>query len=61
MSEKLKKSKDNKMIAGVCGGLAENFNMDPMLMRIIYVAGTLFTGIFLGVIAYVVLMFVMEE
>jgi len=36
--KKLYRSRSNKMIGGVCGGLAEHFNMDPTLVRIIFVA-----------------------
>ena len=35
--KKLHLSKKNKIIAGVCGGLAESFDFDPTLVRIIWV------------------------
>lgn len=37
MNKKLRLSKTNKIIAGVCGGIAEYFNVDPTLVRIIFV------------------------
>jgi len=61
MAKKLKKSTTEKWIGGVAGGMAEYFDMDPMLMRIIWIAGTLVTGVVWGVIIYVVMMFVLEE
>ncbi|MBN1539413.1 MAG: PspC domain-containing protein [Candidatus Thermoplasmatota archaeon] len=61
MAKKLKKSTKDKWIAGVAGGMAEYFDMDPMLIRIIWIVGTLFTGIVWGVIIYIVLIFLMEE
>lgn len=34
--KKLYRSRDNKMISGVCGGIGEYFNVDPVLIRIIF-------------------------
>lgn len=34
---KLTRSRDNRWLAGVCGGLAEYFNVDPALFRILFV------------------------
>ena len=49
---------NNKVIAGVCGGLAEYFGMDASLVRIIYLLATIFTA-FAGVLIYIILMLVM--
>lgn len=54
MKERLYRSSSNRMIAGVCGGLAEYFDMDPTVVRLIAVL-TLFIGFFPSVIAYIVL------
>jgi phage shock protein C len=35
MERRLYRSRTNKVIAGVCGGLAEYFNVDPVIIRII--------------------------
>ena len=51
----------NKMIAGVCGGVAEYFDIDPTLVRVIYAALTLFTAAFPGVILYIVMMLLMPQ
>jgi phage shock protein C len=56
---RLTRSNRNKMIAGVCGGLAEYLDMDPTLMRVLYVLVSVLSAAFPGVIAYVVLMFLM--
>ncbi|RUR14874.1 PspC domain-containing protein [Legionella septentrionalis] len=42
--KKLYRSRKDKMIAGVCGGLAEYFNMDPTLMRLIFIVFLLLGG-----------------
>lgn len=44
----------NKVIAGVCGGLAEYLGLDYTIVRIIYVLLTIFTA-FAGTIIYVIL------
>lgn len=36
MPAKLRKSRTNKMIAGVCGGIGEYLNWDPTIVRIIF-------------------------
>ncbi len=53
MSDKrLYKSKVNKMIAGVCGGIAEYFNVDPTIVRLAWVVFTCLGGS--GLIAYII-------
>ncbi|MFC2088382.1 PspC domain-containing protein [Calditrichota bacterium] len=49
--KKLYRSQSNRMIAGVCGGIAEYFNIDPTLVRIIVIAIALFGGV--GILAYI--------
>jgi len=49
----LYRSEKNKLLAGVCGGLAEYFNQDPTIVRVIFVLLTLFGGP--GIILYLVL------
>lgn len=56
---RLTRSNRNKMIAGVCGGIAEYFDMDPTLVRVLYVLVSILSAAFPGIIAYIILMFVM--
>lgn len=60
MEKKLYKSR-NKTLAGVCGGLAEYFSLDPSLVRIGYVALTIFSAGFPGVLLYIIMMLIMPE
>ncbi len=53
MPKKLYRSRDDSIIAGVCGGLAEYFNIDPVIVRVIAVASIFLSG--LGLIAYIIL------
>jgi phage shock protein C len=41
------------VIAGVCGGVGEYFSIDPNAIRLIYTVVTIFTGVFPGVLTYV--------
>lgn len=55
--KRLYKSRKDKMIAGVCGGLAEYFDVDPVLVRILFVIFTFIGGF--ALIAYIVGMIIM--
>ncbi len=50
---------NNKMIAGVCGGLAEHFGLDVTVVRVAYVLVSILSAAFPGILAYIILMFVM--
>ena len=55
---KLYRSSTNKKIAGVCGGLAEYFNIDATIIRVIFIL-LLLPGGFPGLIPYLILWLVM--
>ena len=59
-NKKLTRSRKERMIAGVCGGLAEYFGWDPTLVRIVYALATIFTA-FAGIIIYLILWIIMPE
>lgn len=52
MQKKLYKSRTDRKISGVCGGLAQYFNMDSTLIRLLWILFVLFGGS--GVLAYVI-------
>lgn len=52
MDKQLYKSNENRMIDGVCGGIAEYFNMDPTLIRLGWVMFCALGGS--GIIAYII-------
>lgn len=60
MEKKLTKSNDKKL-CGVCGGLAEYFNIDPTIVRVAYAAVSLFCAGFPGLILYIVLALILPE
>jgi phage shock protein C len=57
--KRLRKSRTDRMLDGVCGGIAEYFELDPTLVRIAWVLLTLFGGS--GIILYIVAMIIMPS
>jgi phage shock protein C len=60
-NKRLYKSRENKVISGVMGGLGEYFDTDPVLFRVIYVALTVFTVGFPGIVAYILMAIVIPN
>lgn len=58
-TQKLYRSKTNRIVGGVCGGIAEYFNIDPLLVRIGWVFVTLFAGA--GILAYIAALIVVPD
>lgn len=58
MSKRLTRSSDSK-ISGVCGGIANYFDIDPTITRAIYAVLTIFSFGIGGVLLYIVLAFIM--
>jgi phage shock protein C len=57
MTKRLQRSRTERMIAGVCGGVAEYFDVDPTLVRLIWVAITVMAGA--GILLYLIMWVVM--
>ncbi|NOQ97656.1 MAG: PspC domain-containing protein [Calditrichae bacterium] len=57
---KIYRSKDNRIIAGVCGGLGEYFKVDPVIVRLVWIFAS-FASVGLGILVYVVLVFIFPE
>ncbi len=54
-SRPLRRSRRDRWIAGVVGGLADYFGLDPTLARIIYVLVSIFSAAFPGILVYIIL------
>lgn len=52
MTKRLYRSQTNKVLAGVMGGIGEYFDIDPVLIRLIYLLLTVFTGVVPGIVGY---------
>ena len=59
MEKKLYKTRNDKKICGVCGGIAEYFNIDPTLVRIGWTLLAICAGS--GVLAYIICAIIMPE
>lgn len=57
----LRRSLNHKMIAGVCGGIAKSAGWDPTAVRVGFVALSIFSHCFPGLLAYIVLWAVMPR
>ena len=55
LSGPLRRSRSNRMIAGVVGGLAKYFGLDPTLARVLYVVGSIISVAFPGILVYLLL------
>jgi phage shock protein C len=58
--KELKRSRTNRMIAGVCGGIGEYLDIDPNVIRLIWVVVTVFT-VGVGVLAYLLAWLIIPE
>ncbi len=61
MSHKKLTRSDDRVIAGVCGGIAEYFGWDLTLVRVLYILITIFSAAFPGILVYIILWIVMPS
>jgi phage shock protein PspC (stress-responsive transcriptional regulator) len=61
VSRPLRRSRTNRQIAGVVGGLADYFQVDATLLRVIYVVGSIISAAFPGVLVYLLLWLLIPE
>ncbi|MDP2926835.1 MAG: PspC domain-containing protein [bacterium] len=59
--KKLYRSQNNKVFAGIIGGLGEYFDLDPVILRVAWLLLTIFTGFFPGTIVYIASVFVVPQ
>jgi phage shock protein C len=57
----LLRSRDDRMLAGVCGGLARWLGWDPTAVRVVYVLLSFFSVAFPGILVYIILALVMPS
>ena len=56
----MKKNQNDKVLSGVCSGMADSLGVDPVIVRLLFVLGTLTTGVVPGLVVYVVLALIMK-
>jgi len=59
--KRIYRSKKDRMLGGVCGGMAEYFNTDPVLIRILWVIFSLITAVLTGILAYAICWIIIPE
>lgn len=59
--KRIYRSNTNKIFGGVFGGVGEYFDIDPTILRVIFVFVLVFTGFVPGIVAYIIAMFVMPK
>ena len=55
------RSRRNRVIAGVCGGIAQSLGWDPTLVRVLYVLVSVLSAAFPGIVVYLILWVVMPQ
>ena len=58
MDKQLRRSRTNKMVAGVCGGLGEYLGIDPVVVRLVWTLATLLgfgTGLLIYLVAWIII------
>lgn len=61
MNKRLERDAENKVIAGVLSGLADYFKQDPVLFRLLAIVFLIVTGLFPGLLFYIVAWIIMPE
>jgi len=60
-TKKLYRSNTNKVFAGICGGLGEYANIDPVLLRLFWLLIVIFSGVAPGIVAYILAIFIIPK
>lgn len=59
--KRLYRSRDNRVLAGILGGIGEYLGVNPVAIRVLYVIFTAVTGFLPLIVAYIVLLFIIPE
>lgn len=59
--KKIYRSKSQRMISGVCGGIAHYFNIDPTIVRLVWVLVSIFSTAIPGLIIYLICVIVIPD
>lgn len=59
--KKLYRSQENKIVAGILGGIGEYFNIDPVIVRVLFVFLAFATGVLPFIVAYIVTLFIIPK
>ena len=59
--KRLTRSRKDRMLAGICGGIADYMAVDPTVVRLIFALATFFTVLFPGVLIYLIMWIVVPK
>jgi phage shock protein C len=59
--KRLKRAQQERMIAGVCGGLAKYVNVDVTIVRVLFVILTVFTAVIPGILVYLIMWIIVPK
>ena len=57
----LSRTVEDRVLAGVVGGIARRFGWNPTILRVVYVVGSVLSAAFPGILAYLILWLLMPE
>ena len=60
-NKKLYRSREHRMLGGVCGGVADYFAIDPTIVRLLFLVLSLFTACFPGLLLYIICLIVIPN
>ena len=61
LNKPLRRPRSDRMLAGVCGGLAKYLGMDSTVVRVIYVLASVLTAAFPGILVYIIFWIIVPE
>lgn len=59
--KKLYRSRTDRILGGICGGLADYLNIDPSAIRLIWLLVVIFTGFVPGLLVYIIALFIIPS
>ncbi len=58
---RLTRSRSDRMLAGICGGIADYLIVDPTVVRLVFALATFFTVVFPGILIYLVMWIIVPK
>lgn len=59
--KRLTRSRTDKMLAGICGGIANYLTVDPTIVRLVFALATFFTVVFPGIVIYLIMWIIVPK
>jgi phage shock protein C len=59
--KRLTRSRNDRLLAGICGGLANYLEVDPTIVRLVLVLATFFTVVFPGILIYLIMWIIVPK